>query len=130
LNEYIIALNFVRTEKALDWIEKNSERIVNVNINWGHMAALSFFSWERAEKWLNLGRPISLIALDALLFCTTIGERLNQSPLMQQIRPKLIDNPKPELMAEKLTKYIESDNVPRTRDTVNSIIAYIFDAQQ
>ena len=78
LNEYITALNFLRTEKSLDWIEKNTHRMTNISSNWGHVAASSYFTWERAEKWLACGRPLSLIALDSLLFCTTVGERWNQ----------------------------------------------------
>lgn len=130
LNEYIIALNFVRNSKSLDWIENNSTRIINVGENWGHLAALSHFSWLRAEKWLTTGRPLSLISLDAIYFCTTIGERLNQSLLMRQIKPKLIDNPKPEIIAQSLSDYLLHDNVPRTRNMINVIIKYIFDAEQ
>src|SRR5437762_5399866 len=74
LNEYIIALNFIRHEKVLDWIEKNIHRTTNIGSNWGHLAASSHFSWERADKWLTIGRPLSLTALDALIFCTTIVE--------------------------------------------------------
>ena len=73
LNEYITALNFVRHEKVLDWIEKNIHRTTNVGTNWGHLAASSYLSWDRTNKWLTHGRPMSLVALDALLFCTTVS---------------------------------------------------------
>jgi uncharacterized protein HemY len=51
LNEYITALNFIRNEKALDWIEENVHRVKNIGENWGHLAASSYLSWERADKW-------------------------------------------------------------------------------
>ncbi|HEY8916825.1 MAG TPA: hypothetical protein VIM87_10310 [Chitinophaga sp.] len=127
LQEYITALNFIRHEKVLDWIETNTERIVNINLNWGHLAASSCFNWDKAEKWLTKGRPLSLIALDALIFCTTNGDRLNQSPWMRQIQPKLIDNPKPEIVATRLQKYLSVDNVPRTKTAIQRIIWNIFE---
>ena len=129
LHEYITALNFIRHEKVLDWIETNSQRITNVNLNWGHLAASSHFSWSRADKWLTIGRPLSLIALDALIYCTTLGERLNQSLWMRQIQPKLIDNPKPEIVATRLQEYLSIDNVPRTKTTIKRIIKNIFEIE-
>jgi hypothetical protein len=130
LNEYIAALNFIRHEKVLDWIEKNAHRITNVGTNWGHLAASSYFNWDRAKKWLTKGRPLSLIALDALIFCTTLGERLNQSPWMRQIQPKLSDSLKPEIVATKLQEYLVIDNVPRTKNAIEKIIENIFDSRQ
>lgn len=127
LNQCITPLNYLRHEKTLDWIEGSAGRIINVNINWGHLAAASHFSWEKAAQWLNRGRPLSLIALDALLFCTTCGERLNQSPWMQENRPTLIDNPKPDIVARKLQEYLKIDNVPRTRLTIEKIINNLFE---
>src|SRR5450755_946636 len=67
INEYIVALNFIRHKKTLDWIEINIYRTTNININWGHLAAICHFNWDRADKWLTVGRPLSLVALDALI---------------------------------------------------------------
>lgn len=128
LNEYITALNFIRHEKVLDWIEMSAHRITDVNLNWGHLAASSYFNWSKADKWLVKGRPWSLIGLDALVFCTSIGERLNQSPWMRQIQPRLVDNPKPEIVAARVQEYLKTDAVPRTKRVVNQIIENIFDA--
>jgi hypothetical protein len=130
LNEYIIALNFIRNDKVLDWIESNIHRTTNIGLNWGHLAASSYLSWNRASKWLTNGRPLSLVALDGIMFCTTIGERLNQSSWMRQIQPKLIDNPKPEIVAKKLKDYLQTDNTHRTKTTINGIIENIFNARQ
>lgn len=126
LNVYIIALNNIRTDKILDWIENSAHRIKNVNENWGHLAAVSFFTWDRADKWLRKGRPLSLIALDALIFCTTTDDRLNQSLRLRQLQPTLTDNPKLDIVATKLQEYLKADNVPRTRGSVQKIIDNIF----
>lgn len=128
LNEYILALNYVRTDNTLDWIENNAHRIKSVGLNWGHLAAVSFFSWERAERWLSLGRPLSLIGLDALIFCTTNGERKNQSPLLQKLKPRLTDNPKSDVISNRLQNYLLTDSVPRTKDSVAKIINNLFEA--
>lgn len=130
LNEYITALNFIRNDKVLDWIESNIHRIPNIGLNWGHLAASSYLSWNRASKWLASGRPLSLVALDAIMFCTTVDERLNQSLWMRQIQPKLIDNPKPEVVALRLHEHLQTDNTHRTKTTINKIIKNLFDARQ
>ncbi len=127
LSEGIGALNFLRHKKTHGWIEDTAFRIKNVSNAWGHLAAASYFTWEVAQKWLDKGRPLSLIALDALLFCTTRGERLNQSPWMRQNRPTLVDNPKIDVVATKLQEYLKIDSVPRTRTAVEKIINNLFD---
>ena len=130
LNEYITALNFIRSDKVLDWIENNIHRTTNIGLNWGHLAASSYLSWDRASKWLRSGRPLSLVALDAIMFCTTVDERLNQSLWMRQIQPKLIDNPKPEIVAVRLQEHLQTDNIHRTKKTMNKILENLFDARQ
>jgi hypothetical protein len=127
LNEYIAPLNYLRHSKTHDWIEGCASRITNVSSNWGHLAASSYFTWDRADKWLTKGRPLSLIALDALIFCTTRGERLNQSLWMRENRPTLIDNPKLDVVAKRLHEYLNIDKVPRTRVAIEKIINNIFD---
>jgi hypothetical protein len=77
LSENISALLFLQSDKTLDWIEKVIHRTNNISANWGTLAATSKFSWVRADKWLSDGRPLSLVAIDALLFCTTTGNRQN-----------------------------------------------------
>lgn len=130
LIEYAEILNKLRDEMVLDWIEKQAHRIVNVSESWGHLAASSRFNWETAERWLTMGRPLSLIALTALIYCTTIDERLNQSIWMRQIQPKLLGYPGPEIIARRLQEYLSTDNVHRTRGSVQHIIENIFDVSQ
>ncbi|MFN4008177.1 MAG: hypothetical protein ACK4HE_11765 [Chitinophagaceae bacterium] len=130
LNDYLTALNFIRNAKVLDWIENNIHRTTNIGLNWGHLAASSYLSLDRASKWLTSGRPLSLVALDAIMFCTTVDERLNQSIWMRKIQPKLIDNPKPEIVAVRLQEYLQTDNTHRIKTTINKIIENLFDARQ
>jgi hypothetical protein len=120
------ALLYFQSNKTLEWIEKVKERINNVSSQWGTLSAASMFDWHTAEKWLNEGRPLSLIALDALVYCTTRGERLNQPLWLRENPPTLLNAPKPEMIANTLTAYLEKDSVPRTKTAVKQIIHNLF----
>jgi len=122
LSDNIFALMYFKDEKILDWIETMTPRIQNVTSQWGHLAASSKFDWARAQKWLKMNRILSLIALDALYYCTTIGERRNQSLWMRELNPKLIGQTDSDEIIKTLKEYLASDNVPRTRRTINTII--------
>lgn len=124
--ENVSALLYFQNKKTLDWIEKICERIKNISSNWGQLAASSQFTWERANKWLTTGRPLSLVALDSLIYCTTNGERSNQSLWLRQLNPRLIDNPRPEIIANRLRDYLNIDSVPRTKNAVETIIDNVF----
>jgi len=126
LPENISALLYLQSDKTLDWIEKVIHRTNNISINWGTLAASSKISWVRADKWLSVGRPLSLVAIDALLFCTTTRDRQNQAFWLQENPPKLTDNPRPEIIANKLKDYLSKDNVPRTKNAINKIIDNLF----
>ncbi|WP_113925456.1 hypothetical protein [Cognataquiflexum aquatile] len=127
LSENVSALLYFQSDKTLDWIEKVCERIKNISSSWGQLAACSRFTWDRANKWLTIGRPLSLVALDSLTYCTTIGERLNQSLWLRQLNPRLIDNPRPEIIANRLREYLKVDGVPRTKNAVETIIDNVFE---
>lgn len=127
LSENVSGLLYFQSHKILDWIETVRGRITNVSSSWGQLAASSKFTWERANKWLTIGRPLSLMALDSLIYCTSKGERLNQSLWLRQLNPKLIDNPRPELIAARIRVYLTLDNVPRTKSAVKTIIDNIFE---
>ena len=127
INECLQGLNYLQSDKSLQWIEDNISRTENIILNWGYLAGISKFNWKIAEKWLNSGRPLSLVALDAINFCTTKGERLNQSLMMREINPKMIDNPNLEVIAKKISEYHKEDNSPRVKRVVNSILQNLFD---
>lgn len=127
LSENVSSLLCFQSDKTLDWIEKVSPRIKNISSDWGQLAASSQFTWDRADKWLTIGRPLSLVALDGLIYCTSIGERLNQSLWLRQLNPNLTDNPRPEIIANRLREYLRVDSVPRTKNAVETIIDNVFE---
>ena len=125
------ALIHFHSPKTLQWIEQNKGRIVNVSSSWGLLAASSQFDWKTAEEWLIKGRPLSLIALDALNFCTTKTEE-NVQRYWQQENPDfklafLYNSATPQIIAKTITEYLQRDNVPRTRSITKQIINNLFE---
>lgn len=116
-----IVLAWFRSEKTLDWLESHASYIVNswkhVSDSWGQLAALSRFSWARAATWLDRGRPLSLVALDALK-----ALQHYDTGLLQMFSPKLSDPAPLNEMVAKLRDYAEKDAVPRVERAVTSII--------
>jgi hypothetical protein len=122
LSENVSALIYFKSKRTLDWIERVSHRITNVTSLWGQLAASSEFNWERATQWLKNGRPLSLIALDGLIFCTSAGNRQNQSLWLRALDPQLEGGPSSEVIANTLQEYLNVDSVPRTKNAVKCII--------
>lgn len=61
----ISCLSWFQSAEVLDWIEQYRPE-KQISQHWGQLAAVSNFSWMTMLKWLSAGRPLSLIALDAL----------------------------------------------------------------
>lgn len=108
----ITALLFFQHGRTLDWIETVQDRVVHVTSDWGHLVACSRFTWIRARRWLEMGRPLSLMALDALYFCVSENERNTQSLITRRINPTLSDAPAAEVMAELQVNHGANDPAP------------------
>ena len=104
-------LHWFELSSNLDWIEENA--CSPVDITWGPLAASSKFDWERAKKWLALGRPLSLIALDALIWCVCTDRK-----------PPLLNPPSSKEFISVLEDYLNKDNVPRVREKVNTLLGF------
>jgi hypothetical protein len=107
----LILLEFT-TPLTLDWIEKNIQS--PVDITWGLLAASSSFDWPRAEKWLDWGRPLSLVALDALEWCVCSGRK-----------PPLLHPPPPAEFVRRLEDYRSKDPVLRVRERVERLVEFL-----
>lgn len=119
--ENVTILCYFESSATLDWIESMRQRITNVGTGWGVVAAASKLDWATAEKWLLAGRPLSLIALDALIYCTTKGDRQNQADWLRKYPPILKNQPSLEEITQSLTEYLKKDSVPRTKNAVRRI---------
>ena len=110
------ALSWFRSEANLDWIERNiSDPLLD---DWGRLASLSNLKWERIVKWLASGRPLSLVALDALIACWHYN-----STVLERFAPKLIEAAPVNEMNAVLNQYLESDSAPRVRKTIALIVS-------
>lgn len=114
IRAFCSVLAYFHTTRTLDWLEGHvSSPITDM---WGRLAAQSHFSWARATKWLDSGRPLSLVALDALHAC---GH--NDTPLLRKFAPKLLEPDTKELVTATLEQYAALDPAPRVKQRVAAI---------
>jgi hypothetical protein len=114
------ALMWFRSPAVLDWIESHAPS-ANVTGDWGRLAALSDLSWSRIEAWLTRGRPLSLIALDAL---TEFVPAPGQAPIVKT-QPKLKGRPDGLTLMRALQAYMAVDTAPRVTGTCRYLIEHI-----
>ena len=111
------ALAYFRDERVLDWLEREfTQAAQTVADSWGRLAAASQLSWPRVQKWLESGRPLSLIALDALIACFRYD-----TILLKNWAPKLIAPPSRREAIKVLNAYVLRDDVPRVQRAVSHI---------
>jgi hypothetical protein len=110
-----VALSWFRSEATLDWIERNiSDPLVE---NWGRLAAVSDLKWERVDRWLASGRPLSLVALDALIACWHYN-----TVILRRFAPKLLEPAPVDEMTAALNAYLDRDSAPRVRKAIAAIV--------
>jgi hypothetical protein len=106
-----------RAPETLDWIEATVPGR-NVRGAWGSLAARSGVGWDRLSTWLANGRPLSLVALDALLATAHAVETPGPDDL---IAPGLPDPPARAELDRALAAYAARDPVPRVTQTIERI---------
>jgi hypothetical protein len=111
-------LCYFHSTETLDWIERNIYEPITES--WGYLAAASEFDWARAESWLNRARPLSLVAIDALLAIAK-----PQSPFLRAQEPRLIQPPTPARFREALMEYAAKDCVPRVQQRTDTLLNLI-----
>jgi hypothetical protein len=111
------ALSYFRSTETLDWIEKAI--FEPITENWGYLAAASNLDWHRVESWLATGRPLSLVAIDALRSIVR-----PMSPFLRELSPVLRDRPTKETFSAVLTDYMKRDPVPRVQQRIEGLIEH------
>lgn len=106
-----------RDASVLDWIETHVHD--PLTHHWGDLAASSNFDWPRARKWLRAGRPLSLVALDALVTCTST--RNNSTLLLREIRPRLRAPGTTAEMLSVIEDCAANDGAPRAKKAAQRI---------
>lgn len=121
LDEKLWSLTHFHTSRSLDWIEQNIYRMGSLSSSWGNLAATSIITWERVKQWLTYGRPLSLIALDALCDCSKGASTPFVGEWLRSNSQKLYEPESVETMNSVLRDYQAIDNVPRTRKQIEFI---------
>ena len=115
-HEHVSALSWFAGSRTLDGLEA----LVHAPLTdtWGRVAALCGLDWSRARAWLDAGRPLSLVCLDALaafLHYDTL--------LLRKMAPKLAGAPDAAEVREYLARYAERDPVPRVKRAAGYVLA-------
>ena len=121
LRDRIGALTCFRSPLVLEWIESNAPK-TNVTQDWGRLAALSNLTWAKVDAWLAHGRPLSLIALDAL---NQFIPSATQPPLVRNLQPILLGNPDPTMIVQALQRQMQTDPAPRSIQLCEDLIKHI-----
>lgn len=101
------ALAYFHSPEVIGWIEQHV--FSPVTEDWGRVAAASQLDWATAERWLASGRPLSLVALDAL--AAIVDPR--RPPRPREPRARLHQPPDAAVLANALTAHAQRDPVPR-----------------
>jgi hypothetical protein len=121
LEKQMRALSWFRAPAVLDWIETHLPH-QNVTASWGELASLSDLHWSRVQCWLGSGRPLSLVALDALASCIA---RQGQARLLTILNPKLRGCADRSTIRHSLRIYEAEDSAPRVASKCNFIIQHL-----
>lgn len=109
LSKRIAALSWFRSAQVLEWIECNAPT-ATITGEWGQLASLSNLTWDKAEKWLSQGRPLSLVALDSL---DQFLHLPRHAPLIRSLRPTLRGVPGRTTILRALETQKLNDSAPR-----------------
>lgn len=112
-----LSLAHFRSPKVIDWIDGMATS--PISNRWGLLAARSGLSWATATKWLDKGRPMSLVAMDAMgvIMRPEHGERPSMFDMTMD------DAPPNDMILARLREYALRDPVPRVTQMIDRIVA-------
>lgn len=127
LTEALSALSILGTPQLIEWCERHVAS--PVAREWGLVAAAAHVPWSALERWLAMGRPHSLMALDALLYGQPGGReaagkrgfspRYPQTP--EAISLGIQDQPSKKSLLRVLDELQTKDSNPRMTKTIDAI---------
>jgi hypothetical protein len=118
-SDVLHALSHLRDERVLDWIEKNA--VPPTTYEWGTAVACNKPGWKRLAKWLDRGRPLSLIALDALRNCCGYDAE-TMSGIFRNFTPKVHGPVSLKSVRKKLEEYQRKDSAPRVEKAMGVVL--------
>jgi hypothetical protein len=114
--DLILSLGYFHSPEALDWIEQHI--FGPITEDWGYLAAASRLDWPRVEQWFERGRPLSLVAIDALAAIMR-----PQTPLLRAYGPRLHRPPSRARFIQVLSDYAARDKGPRVQQRTAGLIS-------
>jgi hypothetical protein len=105
------ALEPLHDRRVLGLIERHAASPVSDSV--GRLAAVSRIEWPRIVRWLALGRPLSLVALDALRTLVAAD-----TPFTRAVAAKLEEPPTRAELEHVLDAALRADDVPRVQRIV------------
>ncbi|MES2151883.1 MAG: hypothetical protein V4508_19055 [Pseudomonadota bacterium] len=112
------ALAHFRSTRSLDWIECHvSAPTVDA---WGYLAAASNFSWPKVDEWMKAGRPLCLIAVDALLAIAN-----PRTLFLKRTRPVLVNPPAEQDLRNAIEGLIRTDPSVRVMQRGGALLEYV-----
>lgn len=134
------ALYAVRDQSVLDWMERAVFDPAEIGQSyfvdepgellaprhrfgdWGQLAAAVGFDWPRAERWLARGRPLSIVALDAMITCARLNPDHVRAMVAERLRPLARPGARPA-MTRGLRQAGEADGDPRVLARVELLLS-------
>lgn len=111
----MFTLGYFRSAETLDWIEENISD--PISDSWGYLSAASTADWARLKAWIDEGRPLSLVAIDALRAYQQLP-----TPMLKKRGIRIATPPTREELTIVLEEYADRDPVPRVRQRIDSIL--------
>jgi hypothetical protein len=111
------ALTYLNSPAVIEWLETRiSSPIYD---SFGKIVAANAVIWSDIDRWLQKGRPLSLVALDALKFCRT-PDYIEPGEIKYFLR-----EPDPQAtMTDVITQYLDQDNSVRVKKVCAEIIQH------
>ena len=119
-SEVLYGLTQFHDDRVLDWIEGHVRE--PIDYKWGTVAAVNCMSWGRVKDWLGRGRPLSLVALDAMKNCRGY-DKTEMSGVFKNYSPKVAGRPKVAEVTTVLSAYARADPDKRVTDDIAVIAA-------
>jgi hypothetical protein len=106
----ISSLRVFQYKGTLDWIENNVPKDEKDISRWSLAAAVSQLDWARVKKWISMGPPLGIIALDCLVYCIA-SSMPREEAFWKNDPPAILHDPDTiENMNEVLDSYTTKDD--------------------
>ena len=104
-------LSYYKSPQVFEWLEDNIQSPITET--WGRVAACTGADWTILLRWLDGGRPLSLVALDCMKSCIHYD-----TPFTKKLKPSVSGEISSIELQAALKEYLKKDSVPRVEKAV------------